>query len=70
MYIDINKHAAGYIAVLIEKRISFLKNKILKEKGDDWYDYEPSQIHMKICDESPEYFRLSNEINEFYKIDK
>lgn len=68
MYIDITKYQANYIVVLIEKRLAVIKNRILKEKKDDWYDYEGSQIEIKICDLSDEYCRLSNIINEFYKL--
>ena len=68
MYIDITKHQANYIAVLIEKRLAVIKNRLLKENKDNWYDYESSQIEMKICDISDEYCRLSNSLNEFYKI--
>ena len=67
MYIDISKHASQYIAVLIEKRMTVIKNRILKEKKDEWYDYESSQIEQKLCDASDEYFRLNSTINEFYK---
>lgn len=67
MYIDIEKHEAKYIGPLIEKRLTVLKNRILKEKENDWWDYEPQQIEMKLCDISDEYCRLSNCINEFYK---
>ena len=67
MYIDISKHASGYIAILIERRMQVLKNRILKEKKEEWYDYEPEQIEQKLCDASDEYFRLNLSINEFYK---
>lgn len=67
MYIDISKHASRYISVLIEKRMAVIKNRILKEHGADWYDYEGSQIEMKICDLSDEYCRLNQSLNEFYK---
>ena len=67
MYIDISKHASGYISVLIEKRMAVIKNRILKEKKGEWYDYEGSQIEQKLCDASDEYCRLNSTINEFYK---
>lgn len=67
MYIDITKHQANYIAVLIEKRLATIRNRILKEKKEEWYDYEPTQIEYKICELSDEYCRLSNSLNEFYK---
>lgn len=68
MYIDIQKHHSRYIAVLIEKRMAVLRNRILKENSENWYDYEGSQIEMKICDLSDEYLRLTQVINEFYKV--
>lgn len=68
MYIDIQKHHSRYIAVLIEKRMAVLRNRILKENAENWYDYEGSQIEMKICDLSDEYLRLTQVINEFYKV--
>ena len=68
MYIEIQKHHARYITALIKKRMIVIKNRILKEKKDDWYDYESSQIESKICDISDEYYRLSQIINDLYKI--
>lgn len=70
MYVDISKFAAGYISVLVEKRMTVIKNRILKEKKEGWYDFEPHQIEMKICDLSDEYQELNNCINEFYKAKK
>jgi hypothetical protein len=70
MYIDINKHEAKYITVLIEKRLSVIKNRILKENKNDWYDYEPPQIETKLCEASDEYFRLSKCLNDFYSTAK
>ena len=67
MNLNIEKHHARYIAVLIERRMAFLKNKIVKENKDDWYDYESEQIETKICEVSDEYQRLDQCINEFYK---
>ena len=67
MYIDIPKPATKYISVIIEKRMTLLKNRILKQHKDDWYDYEGSQLEMKICHASDEYCRLNSVINEFYK---
>ncbi len=68
MYIDIQKHHAKYIVVLIEKRMAFIKNKIKKDNEEDWYDYEPSQIEIKLCEVSEEYYRLNQVIVQFYKI--
>lgn len=67
MNIDITKHEAAYVAVLIEKRMTVIKNRILKPKKEEWYDYEASQIEMKICEISDEYSRLSDCINAFYR---
>ena len=66
MYIDISKHAKNYITDLIEKRVVVLKKRILKEKVEDWYDYDTSQVEIKLCEASDEYYRLSVSLNDFY----
>jgi len=70
MYIDIPKPAVKFIVQLIKKRMVVIKNRILKENKDDWYDYEGSQIEMKICEISPEYMRLNSTLNELYKAER
>ena len=50
MHIDLQKHHVNYLTPIVEARIRVLKNRILKEKKDDWYDYEPAQIELKICE--------------------
>lgn len=67
MYIELQKHHLSYIIPLVEARMKVLKNRILKEKRDDWYDYEAEQIEMKICETSEEYNRLNQAINSLYK---
>jgi hypothetical protein len=67
MYLDLRKHHVSYLVPIIEKRLQVLKNRILKEYGADWYDYEPAQLEIKISEKSDEYFRLIQIINEIYK---
>jgi hypothetical protein len=70
MYIDIPKPAVKFIVVLIEKRMTVIKNRLIKEHKDDWYDYEGSQIHSKICDISPEFMRLNSALKELLNAEK
>jgi len=58
MYIDLEKHHTAYLLPLIEKRMNVIKNRILKEKGSEWYDYDDGQIISKCIDLSDEYARL------------
>ena len=67
MNLDLEKHHVRYITPLVEARMKVLKKRILKQKGDDWYDYEPEQIEMKICEINEEYNRLNQSINSLYR---
>lgn len=67
MHIDLQKHHVNYLTPIVEARMRVLKNRILKEKKDDLYDYEPAQIELKICEISDEYSRLNQCLETLYR---
>jgi hypothetical protein len=67
MYIELQKHHCQFIIPIIEARMKVLKNRILKGNKEDWYDYEPEQIEMKICMKNEEYNRLNESLQSFYQ---
>ncbi|WP_395043152.1 hypothetical protein [Flavobacterium sp.] len=67
MYVELQKHHTAYIIPIVEARMKTLKNRILKENKDDWYDYEPEQIELNICECNEEYNRLNQSLNHLYK---
>lgn len=66
MYVELQKHHCRYIIPIIEARMKVLKKRILKQKKDDWYDYEPEQIEMKICEINEEYNRLNQSLQSLF----
>lgn len=61
------KHHIDFLAPVIEARMKLLKNRIVKQNADDWYDLDESQIHSKCIDKSLEFERLNQVLNEIYK---
>jgi hypothetical protein len=67
MYVDLEKHHTAYVLPIIQARMKVIKNRILKQKGDEWYDYDDEQINSKCRDLSDEYYRLDQSVDIILK---
>ena len=67
MLLFLEKHEIIPIKDLVEKRLEVLKNRVLKQHGEDWYDYDNEGILSKIREKSNEFFRLENGLEELNK---
>lgn len=65
MYLDLRLHHAQYLLPIINARIKLIRNRIIKEYGSDWGDYDADGLETKINEKSDEYFRLKQIVKQF-----
>lgn len=67
LILDLKKHHTRYLVKIITSRLEVLKKRVLKQYGEDWYDYDDQGIESKIEEKNEEYFRLKQVLDELYK---
>lgn len=64
MYIDLSEHHLKRLIPVVEARIKLLKNRVIKEFGQDWGDYDLEGLEFKVSEKSDEYYRLKQVLKQ------
>ena len=64
LILNLNKAHIGCLIKITQARLEVLRKRVLKQHGEDWYDYDDQGIESKIEEKSDEYFRLKQVLDE------
>lgn len=67
VFLHLMTHHIEFLGPIVESRMKLLKNRIVKQNADEWYDLDENQIHSKCIDKNIEFKRLDQVLREIYK---